>query len=68
MMDDWGSGHGRRRDFFSLRHCAYTGCNREGEVFPEGRVGRGVKLNTHLHLESRLRIRGIITPLIHMIA
>jgi len=33
------------------------------ELFPSGQSGRGMGLNTHLHLMPRLRIRGAIPPL-----
>ena len=29
------------------------------------RWGRGVRLTTHLHLDSRLRLSGLVTPLLH---
>jgi len=32
-------------------------------LFPWGQSGRGVKLTTHLHLESRSTMRGPIPPL-----
>jgi hypothetical protein len=32
-------------------------------VFPRGQSDRGVKLTTHLHLVSRLKMRGAILPL-----
>jgi hypothetical protein len=34
-------------------------------LFPWGKSGRGVKLNTHLHLVPRLRMRGSISPLLN---
>jgi hypothetical protein len=58
---------GRGRDFYSSLQCPdrlwsthrflYSGCG--------GWSGRGVKLITHLHLVSRLRIPGFIPPLPH---
>jgi len=32
-------------------------------LLPQGQGGRGVKLNTHLHLVTRLRMSGTISPL-----
>jgi hypothetical protein len=35
------------------------------KLFPQGQIGRGVKLTTHLQLVLRSRIRGSIRPLLH---
>jgi hypothetical protein len=54
-----------RTGILSLRHCVQTGSETHpvfcpigiGEIFP-----RGVKLTTHLHLMSRLRMHGAVPP------
>jgi len=53
---------------FSLHHCIQTGCGAHTASYSMGTgrdVSPGVKLTTHFHLVSKLRIPGAIISLPH---
>jgi len=62
-LDDRSSIPGEASDgIFSLRLHVQTGSGDHPATSPVG-TGGGVKLNTHLSLVPRLRMRGVILPL-----
>jgi hypothetical protein len=67
VLDDRGLIPGRGKDVsFSIRHRFQTGSGTHPASYLLGAVGkviRGVKLTTHAHIASRLRMRGATSPL-----